>query len=202
MTEAQPTLLEEARRVMSLLFQDRAAAWDRLRRGAGVVRARIVLRGCTVGSRVNVLGKVRVAAEGPVEIGDRVQFWEGTIPQEILCEKDARVSIGESSVFNYGVSIRASSAIRIGRRCMFGSLVLLHDSNRSKTAPIVIGNDVWVAHGAIIEPGVTIGDGSVVGAGSVVAEDVPPFSLAAGNPAKSTPLAEDEQSRPPKAAGD
>jgi maltose O-acetyltransferase len=196
MTDAEPSFIEEARKAMSLLFQDRAAAWDRVRRGVGVLRARILLRGCKVGSRVNVLGKVRVAAEGPVEIGDRVQFWEGTIPQEILCEKDARVSIGHSTVFNYGVSIRASSSVRIGRRCMFGSLVLLHDRNRSKTAPIVVGDDVWVAHGAIVEPGVTIGEGSVVAAGSVVAEDVPPFSLAAGNPAKCSPLAEND--RPPK----
>ncbi|HJU04769.1 MAG TPA: NAD(P)H-binding protein [Nitrospiraceae bacterium] len=50
--------------------------------------------------------------------------------------------------------------------------------------PIRIGNDVWIGGGAIILPGVTIGDGSVVGAGSVVVHDVPPASVVVGNPAR------------------
>lgn len=49
---------------------------------------------------------------------------------------------------------------------------------------IVIGSDVWVAANALILSGVTIGDGAVVGAGSVVVVDVPPYSVAAGNPAR------------------
>lgn len=48
---------------------------------------------------------------------------------------------------------------------------------------ILIGNDVWIGHGAYIRPGVTIGDGAVVGAMSVVTRDVPPYSIVAGNPA-------------------
>ena len=191
MIETQPTLGSEIGKVFSLLLRNRAAAWDRLRRGMGVLRARRQLRNCTLGSRVNVLGSVRVVAVGTVKIGDRVNFWEGTIPQEIVCDEGAQVTIGARTVFNYGVSVRAKAAITIGDRCMFGSLVLLHDSNRNKTAPITIGNDVWVAHGVIIEPGVSIGEGSVIGAGSVVTESVPPFSLATGNPARSQPLADD-----------
>lgn len=49
---------------------------------------------------------------------------------------------------------------------------------------IVIGNDVWIAHGATILSGVRIGDGAVVGARSVVTSDVPPYGIVAGNPAK------------------
>lgn len=47
-----------------------------------------------------------------------------------------------------------------------------------------IGNDVWIAAGAIIKQGVTIGDGSVIGAMSFVNKDVPPNSIVFGNPAK------------------
>lgn len=49
--------------------------------------------------------------------------------------------------------------------------------------PITIGNDVWIGHGALIMPGLTIGDGAVIGAMSVVTKDVPPFGIVAGNPA-------------------
>jgi len=48
---------------------------------------------------------------------------------------------------------------------------------------VVIGNDVWVGHRAMIMSGVTIGDGAVVGAGSVVTKDVKPYEVVAGNPA-------------------
>jgi probable biosynthetic protein (TIGR04098 family) len=49
---------------------------------------------------------------------------------------------------------------------------------------IVIGSDVWIASDAIILSGVTIGDGAVVGAGSVVVEDVTPYTIVFGNPAR------------------
>ena len=47
----------------------------------------------------------------------------------------------------------------------------------------VVGNDVWIGYGAIIMPGVTIGDGVIVAAGSVVTRDVAPYTIVSGNPA-------------------
>ena len=48
----------------------------------------------------------------------------------------------------------------------------------------VVGNDVWIGHGAIIMPGVTIGSGAIIAAGAVVTKDVPPYAIVGGNPAK------------------
>lgn len=48
----------------------------------------------------------------------------------------------------------------------------------------VVGNDVWIGHGAKIMAGVTIGDGAIIGAHAVVAKDVKPFSVIIGNPGK------------------
>ncbi len=54
----------------------------------------------------------------------------------------------------------------------------------SKTAPVIIGKNVWIGAGAIILPGVTIGDFSVVAAGAVVTKDVPSGVMVAGVPSK------------------
>ncbi|HWI65406.1 MAG TPA: DapH/DapD/GlmU-related protein [Symbiobacteriaceae bacterium] len=50
--------------------------------------------------------------------------------------------------------------------------------------PVTIGDHVWIGGGAIICPGVTIGENSVIAAGSVVVQNVPPNSLVAGNPGR------------------
>lgn len=49
---------------------------------------------------------------------------------------------------------------------------------------VFIGNDVWIAAGAVITRGVSIGDGAVIGANAVVTKDVPPYAIVAGVPAK------------------
>ncbi|ADF50907.1 acetyltransferase, CysE/LacA/LpxA/NodL family [Zunongwangia profunda SM-A87] len=74
--------------------------------------------------------------------------------------------------------------------CINDGVILLSASHdlmdplwQHKKAPIVIESYAWVATGAIILPGVTIGRGAVVGAGAVVSKDVPPYGIAAGNPA-------------------
>ncbi len=164
------------------------SGFERLERGIGVVRARFVFHGCTLGSRVSVRGHLHVVADGEVNIGDRVQFVGGMFGSEIVCARRAELSIGASSVLNYGLSIHALQSIRIGKRCLIASLVMIRDHDGDRVAPVVIGDDVWIAHGASVEPGVSIGDGSIVSAGSVVTSDIPPESIAIGNPATTLPI--------------
>ena len=60
----------------------------------------------------------------------------------------------------------------------------VEDKYAHKSLPVVIEDDVWLGMNVTVLKGVTIGSGSVVAAGSVVVKDIPPHSLAAGNPAK------------------
>ena len=56
--------------------------------------------------------------------------------------------------------------------------------SESYVAPIVIHKHVWLAINVTVLPGVEIGEGAIVSAGSVVSKDIPPFTVASGNPAK------------------
>jgi virginiamycin A acetyltransferase len=57
----------------------------------------------------------------------------------------------------------------------------------------VVGNDVWFGYGALIMPGVTIGNGAIIASGSVVTRDVPPYAIIGGNPASVLRYRFDEQ---------
>ncbi len=58
------------------------------------------------------------------------------------------------------------------------------DSGRGDDCKVIVGDDVWIGHGAIILSPLRIGQGSVIAAGSVVTRDVPPYAVVAGVPAK------------------
>jgi acetyltransferase-like isoleucine patch superfamily enzyme/acyl carrier protein len=151
-------------------------------------RARVMLRGIRRGERIRCYGRVLVEGRSGIEIGERAVFLKGMLPTELRCAEGAELVIGPKTMFNYGVSIVSQRSIRIGARCRFGSLVQIRDDDGRRTHPIVIGNDVWVAHGAMLEPGAVVGDGSVVAAGAVLSTVVPPGMLAFGNPARTFPL--------------
>ena len=58
------------------------------------------------------------------------------------------------------------------------------DCSESYVAPVIVHKNAWIAVNVTILPGVEIGEGAIVSAGSVVSKDVPPFTVANGNPAK------------------
>lgn len=147
-------------------------------------RARLILRGCEIGSDVMTQGRLVVSVQGRARIGERVVFIDGPVRTTLKVAPGAELDIGDGCHFNYGVYLEVTGSVRMGPRCMFGSYARIGDDTGSGARPVVLGADVWVAHGATIQPGVTIGDGAVISAGAVVCEDVPPGMLAMGNPAR------------------
>ncbi len=109
------------------------------------------------------------------------------------CDYGNNIITGANVFFNFNCVVLDATVVHIGSRTLFGPNVQIytatHPMDYTERArglelakPVVIGTDVWVGGGAIICPGVTIGDRSVIGAGSVVTKDIPTDVFAAGNP--------------------
>ena len=102
------------------------------------------------------------------------------------------IEIGNLSSIGNKAWVYALDRITVGSKTCIGEHVKLltgyHDITTKnfafKRKPITIGSCVWIATGAIVLPGVAIGDGAVVAAGAVVTKDVQPWTVVGGNPAK------------------
>lgn len=105
------------------------------------------------------------------------------------------ISIGEGVFINSSVRMAAQGGITLSDSVMIGPNVSLETVDHSLlyvvgkgrediVRPIIIDREVWIGAGAIILPGITIGQGSVVAAGAVVTRDVPPMTLVGGVPAR------------------
>ena len=107
----------------------------------------------------------------------------------IMVHNGAVLKIGNNTYLNGG-NIDCSHHISIGNDCAIADRVrIMDDSCHAVYSPAgggmtKIGNKVWIASGAMILPGITIGDGAIVAAGAVVTKDVPSRCMVAGVPAK------------------
>ena len=129
-----------------------------------------------------------------ISLGDGMVIKSGA--RICACNDKAIVSIGARTTFGYHTFLFASERIEIGADCLVAPFVYLVDSDHNiersqninlqpnQSSPISVGNDVWIGTGAKILKGVTIGDGAVVAAGALVKDDVEPYSIVGGIPAK------------------
>ncbi|MEP2935929.1 MAG: sugar O-acetyltransferase [Gilvibacter sp.] len=117
------------------------------------------------------------------------------IEPPFYCDYGSNINLGDSVFMNFDCCILDVMPVSIGDRTMLGPKVQIytatHPLNAKERAsglefakPIMIGNDVWIGGGAIINPGVTIGNRVVIGAGAVVTKDVPDNVFIGGNPAR------------------
>ena len=93
----------------------------------------------------------------------------------LTCVDDTHIYIGDYTMLGPNVTIATA-----------GHPILpeLREKGLQYNMPVHIGRNCWIGAGAIIMPGITIGDNVVVGAGSVVTKDIPENSVAVGNPCK------------------
>lgn len=134
--------------------------------------------------------------KGRIEIGENTLFqphcWL------TLDLDDARIEIGANCFLNIGVMLAARERITIGDWTMLANGCFVGDAAHrfsdpdtpvplqgfTQKGPVRIGENCWLGANVVVTGGVTIGDRCVIGANSVVTQDVPPFSIAAGAPAK------------------
>lgn len=105
------------------------------------------------------------------------------------------VHFGRNIYANFNLTLVDDTHIYVGDNTMFGPNVVvataghpllpeLREQGFQYNAPVHIGRNCWIGAGAILLPGVTVGDNAAIGAGSIVTKDVPASVLAVGNPCR------------------
>ena len=158
---------------------------------------------CKDGLSLN--GIIEIESGERIHVGENVQLRRGVslcaMKERRHCY-DTEIRIGDNVFLNERTKVWATDRITIGNNVMVGPDVLITDNSHGKndtiaeldippilrdhfsTGPIVIEDNVWSAAKICILGGVHIGKGSVIGAASVVTRDIPPYSIAVGNPAR------------------
>jgi maltose O-acetyltransferase len=120
---------------------------------------------------------------------------ETVVKPAFRCDYGFNIRIGRRTFINYDCTFLDCNLITIGDEVQIAPGVHIYTCTHPLDAPqrraylelalpVTVGDGVWLGGGAIICPGVTIGENTVVGAGSVVTRDLPPNVLAAGNPCR------------------
>ena len=123
---------------------------------------------------------------------------DSVVRSPVYVDYGFNIRLGAGVFLNFNCTLLDVVLIEIGDKTQIGPGVQIltadHPRNPAERAeglewgrPVRIGRNVWIGGGAIILPGVTVGDDAIIGAGAVVTRDVPAGATAAGNPARILP---------------
>ncbi len=132
-------------------------------------------------------------------------LWLEAVPNPGETEGAPKIQIGHHVSVNENVHIASISLVKIGNNVLMASRIFISDHNHgiyegeyasnpeiypndrviAPGHPVIIEDNVWIGEMVSVLPGVTIGRGSVIGSNSVVTRSIPPYSIAAGAPART-----------------
>jgi len=157
------------------------------------------LRGIQFGNNVLLNGQAILAngimegKKGKISIAENCEITRGCI----LKAYGGRITLGTNVFLGEYTVIYGHGGVSIGENTLIAMHTCIVSSNHTipnKTTivrsqpdillPVKIGSDVWIGAGAKILGGIDIGNGVIIGAGSVVNEDIPPYAIVVGVPAK------------------
>jgi acetyltransferase-like isoleucine patch superfamily enzyme len=179
----------------------------------GVLLNRIRFPRLWTGLRVEIVSLGRFQYGTGVRLGEgtRIELLSGSvldIGDGVIVGRNAHFSVGEHGQLTIGAGTAVQDMCRllgnvaIGKGCIFAPNVFVSSGNHTfdalphlpikeqervapaRSRPVRLFDDCWLGINVVVTPGVTIGRGCVVGANSVVTRDLPPYSVAAGNPAR------------------
>jgi maltose O-acetyltransferase len=162
---------------------DRELEAERAATHAWLMRYNAALPASPVERRALLLERLAVVAEG------------AEIRPPFHCDYGFNIRLGAGAFLNFNCVILDVVGVEIGDKTQIGPAVqiLAADHPRDPAVraaglefgrPVCIGRNVWIGGGALILPGVNIGDDALIGAGSVVTRDIPAGAVAFGNPAR------------------
>ncbi len=157
--------------------------------------------------RINIGSGALLRGLSSIEMGENFSSGRGLWLEAVLRHRDRvytpRLVVGRNVSISAWCHIAATNYVEIGDDVLIGSKVVITDHNHgwyggSHTSPtippnfrplscdkeVVISRNVWLGDGVVITPGSRIGEGSIIGANAVVTGTIPPFTIAAGIPAK------------------
>ena len=180
----------------------RPLAWARLNESIWSAYSRqFRLPHCeSVGEGVRLINPRHVNLSGPgIHLGSQVRFhamYYAPIHLSTWAFGDAapEIHIGAYTILNPGVRVIAAEHVTVGKGVQLATGAYVTDADwhgvyhraipPGESAPVTLADNVWVADGARVLKGVTVGENSIVAAGAIVTRDVPANSIVAGNPAR------------------
>jgi acetyltransferase-like isoleucine patch superfamily enzyme len=138
-----------------------------------------------------------------VEIGDNVFIREYARIEAVNFDGQRSFSpelkIGEGTAVEQFFHVGACELVDIGKNVLIAGRVYITDHNHRFSdidkpilsqgiepgGKVIIGDNAWLGEGCVILPGVTIGSHAIIGANAVVTQDIPPYTVAVGNPARA-----------------